>query len=821
MSHELQYTSVPQGLRAGSMGYCTVALTRNCPPLLQEKLENLSGYRHLYSPFDAEAALNPVCYQHLRVSIGGKPYSILSRVADAGVDYSNRTNKYAHHLALQSSECPQANPAWVLAQPGLLTSHWSGQPHYLETGRQAPRGGPPAAVASAWKRATGDAGWAGVLAEAFLAKPSTPYYLIFDPGTDVLSLFAEAIALLPSGKQWQVTFSTYFAGLSTEATCIWRAVVRHSPEAKQAVGNQLPVIDLTRSGPRAEGGALVHLARTGERLAEERIEEKPIKPATRVPAAKRVLDAEPYELTPAHRERVKPRSSIVEYQKPAEEPERRSRVPWMFLGLAVLLTLVFGGTIATAIWLFGGQGERQAAAKQEEGLGTVPAHDPAKRNESNPVPSQPETPVAPGKKQPTAPEPPPTKQQEKPRPPETSPEQAPPGRLNPEEKSPPERHQGRNDPIGPGGSPKLGGISPAPPGNPPNPGAANPGKSMKVDAVGIEPKPPKTSGFMPAPPIEVGGGARLPDPKPRAAQASDVIPITYKYLPDKHEEGKDRYEFTFSHPFDKAAFLENESIAGGVKMACQADPEKPGRLLIVGIGIGSTDPICSIDCENGNLVLASYKGGNLNDGINFVRSVPLLLSHHGKPTTLVAFVPRQDAEKPERRERLTAQLSEGELPSFNTPQKEQQLHRPFPLRSGGLLYSSAVSLWNPKLRQDFSVESLLVAPDDVKLYKGTQSCSANCYTCNLAASRFDPKKARFEATFTVQYRGEQLEAPRKHVVGEGEKARQDVDKKNEAISAQNTKIKKYVAENTPNSLSIHNYNVIVQYKQLRLAILNP
>src|SRR6187200_1982537 len=103
VSHELLYTSAPQGLRAGSMGYCTVAITRNCPPLLQEKLENLSGYRHLYSPFDANARLNPVCAQHVRVAAGGKTYSILSRVADAGVDYSNRTNQFAHHLALPAN----------------------------------------------------------------------------------------------------------------------------------------------------------------------------------------------------------------------------------------------------------------------------------------------------------------------------------------------------------------------------------------------------------------------------------------------------------------------------------------------------------------------------------------------------------------------------------------------------------------------------------------------------------------------------------------------------------------------------------------------
>ena len=48
MSHEIIYTSAPQGLKPGSHGFCTVAATAGIAKNLLERLESLSGYRHAF-----------------------------------------------------------------------------------------------------------------------------------------------------------------------------------------------------------------------------------------------------------------------------------------------------------------------------------------------------------------------------------------------------------------------------------------------------------------------------------------------------------------------------------------------------------------------------------------------------------------------------------------------------------------------------------------------------------------------------------------------------------------------------------------------------
>ena len=56
MSQELHYTSVPRGLRPGTLGFCTVAMTPQIPGPLFEHLENLSGYQPVYPPHDPSAS---------------------------------------------------------------------------------------------------------------------------------------------------------------------------------------------------------------------------------------------------------------------------------------------------------------------------------------------------------------------------------------------------------------------------------------------------------------------------------------------------------------------------------------------------------------------------------------------------------------------------------------------------------------------------------------------------------------------------------------------------------------------------------------------
>src|SRR5438128_2260477 len=120
MSHELLYTSAPSGLKPGSKGFCTVAMTQGLSPQLADRLEALSAYRFAFEPGTVQAKSNPVAFAHWRVSVGSRTRSVLSRVADAGFDYSGRANKFAHHLVLDPDEQVAPGPAWVAMQAGML-----------------------------------------------------------------------------------------------------------------------------------------------------------------------------------------------------------------------------------------------------------------------------------------------------------------------------------------------------------------------------------------------------------------------------------------------------------------------------------------------------------------------------------------------------------------------------------------------------------------------------------------------------------------------------------------------------------------------------
>src|SRR6516225_3355805 len=111
MSQELHYTSVPRGLRPGSRGFCTVACTPQIPAPLVERLENLSSYQPVYPHHDPAAARNPINFSHIRSTLGGRSVSVLSRIGPAGLDYTGRANKYAHHVVLEVDERPEAGPA--------------------------------------------------------------------------------------------------------------------------------------------------------------------------------------------------------------------------------------------------------------------------------------------------------------------------------------------------------------------------------------------------------------------------------------------------------------------------------------------------------------------------------------------------------------------------------------------------------------------------------------------------------------------------------------------------------------------------------------
>ena len=200
----------------------------------------------------------------------GRAWHVLSRIADYGLDYSQRANKLAHHVILDNqAERLPGGPANLLSMPGFMREDWEGEPKLvaLKPVTREPR--VPSGICERWKEMTGDAGWAGVVAESFLRDPDRLVILLFEPGQEMLPLFAEVLSLLPVEKRWDATFSTYFTGLATGTTCNWRAMIHDSKEAHESLRfvNALR-IDLTSDSPAvAAGGDLVETARLGPRIS--------------------------------------------------------------------------------------------------------------------------------------------------------------------------------------------------------------------------------------------------------------------------------------------------------------------------------------------------------------------------------------------------------------------------------------------------------------------------------------------------------------------------------------------------------------------------
>ncbi len=251
MIWEMYYTFAARGLKPGSTGFCTVAATSGLPEALAGKLEVLSGYKELHGPHDAQFARNPVLWSHFCLTIQTRSFDVLSRVTPIALDTGGHVNRFAHHLVLEGEALPTEGPA-ALLQRGLFQAAWDGKVRTLLPRTSLPPEGPPTTGYRHWQALTGDAGWAGVLAEEFLQQPWRPVYLLYPPGTDLLPLLAEALALLPPERRWEVTFSTFYRFVPAGISCAWRGLPLEAPEAATVRRQQqnVRVLELTRSlGP--------------------------------------------------------------------------------------------------------------------------------------------------------------------------------------------------------------------------------------------------------------------------------------------------------------------------------------------------------------------------------------------------------------------------------------------------------------------------------------------------------------------------------------------------------------------------------------------
>ncbi|HCS51627.1 MAG TPA: hypothetical protein DIW81_08555 [Planctomycetaceae bacterium] len=246
-------------------------------------------------------------------------------------------------------------PAWLLQQSGWMVDSWDGSVKLLDKARSAPATARPAAPCKTWQNVTGDAGWAGVLAETFLADPNRKVFLIYQPGVDILALFEEAIALLPASRRWDVTFSTYGAALPATVDCLWSGVISGTQEehlSKRFVNAMR--IDLTKAiGTAPDTGKLVSVARTGNVPTTATISppaERPVTTASGISMTSDDVVADRHNLMPqAH---TTP-GNITKNPPPVPRAVKKESSGNGRLILIVLACVIFfgGGTVASIVYV--------------------------------------------------------------------------------------------------------------------------------------------------------------------------------------------------------------------------------------------------------------------------------------------------------------------------------------------------------------------------------------------------------------------------------------------------------------------------------------
>src|SRR5258705_8949922 len=116
MPQQLIYTSAPRGVIAGRSGHCTVARSAAMRDALMLQLEKLSYYQHL----SLSGGRDRPIFAYRIVDIRGSRFHVLSRIQDAGLDFTGRTNFIAHHLVLAPEEVRQ------FPTPPVIFRDWSG-----------------------------------------------------------------------------------------------------------------------------------------------------------------------------------------------------------------------------------------------------------------------------------------------------------------------------------------------------------------------------------------------------------------------------------------------------------------------------------------------------------------------------------------------------------------------------------------------------------------------------------------------------------------------------------------------------------------------
>lgn len=134
MPRELIYTSAPRGLTPSQSGYCTVGRSRDLREALLPRLEKLSYYSQ---------GSGVVCTYRI-IDLRGVRFHTLSRIVDAGLDFTRRSRFLAHHLIFDPSELGiLPSPARLFLEWNGWRETWDGDPEWLNTPEVSLAGGGP------------------------------------------------------------------------------------------------------------------------------------------------------------------------------------------------------------------------------------------------------------------------------------------------------------------------------------------------------------------------------------------------------------------------------------------------------------------------------------------------------------------------------------------------------------------------------------------------------------------------------------------------------------------------------------------------------
>jgi hypothetical protein len=241
MPQQLIYTSAPRGVVAGRSGHCTVARSATMREALMLQLEKLSYYQHLSLSGGQERPI----YCCRLLDIRGSRYHVLTRIQDAGLDFTGRTNFLAHHLVFTPEEVRQfASPPVILRGWSGWVNSWTKEPELFNNENWSSLtelSGGVCIPAVHWQQVTGDAinGYGLLEARAGIA-----FRVDEMADEQVLALFAESLELLDlrdprrdfRASAWQYTFTTSMQEQDNPADFRWRCLHLDNPAANRFAG---------------------------------------------------------------------------------------------------------------------------------------------------------------------------------------------------------------------------------------------------------------------------------------------------------------------------------------------------------------------------------------------------------------------------------------------------------------------------------------------------------------------------------------------------------------------------------------------------------